>query len=431
MVKKYQVIDQVTRKAEMDDAVERFPDELVDELLAGTRGEDLLGRGGLIGRLAGRLVERSLQAELSEQMGYEAGSATSTPHEAGNTYNGTSAKTLKTEYGDVAIRVPRDRDGDFEPKLIAKGQRRLGGLDEQIIALYAGGMTVSEVCNYLTSMYDTQIGKDVITRVTDAVLEDVKVWQTRPLEPVYPIVLLDALIVKVRDGGSVVNKPAYLAIGVTPDGDRETLGTWFAPPDPQGKNPGESAKFWMHVLNSLKQRGVTDILVACVDGLTGFTDAIETIFPHTTVQTCIVHLIRASMRYVPYKDRRKVARSLRAVYTAIDADAAADALDLVDREWGQRYPSLIKTWRNAWEHVTPFLAFPADVRRVIYTTNAIENLNRQIRKIIKTRGHFPTDDAARKLIWLAITNAEKGWRRVYNWDSARVAFAIHFEDRMP
>jgi transposase-like protein len=284
-------------------------------------------------------------------------------------------------------------------------------------------MSVRDIRAQLQEIYGTEVSPDLISRVTDAVIEDARAWQTRPLESVYPVLYLDALQVRVRDGANVRKLACYLAIGVRLDGRRETLGIWF--------QRTEGAKFWMSVLSDLKQRGVDDVLICCVDGLAGFPEAIEAVYPHAWTQTCIVHLVRQSMRFVPYKDRKQVARDLRAIYTAADAETAELELEAFAETWDGRYPMIAESWRRAWEHVVPFLAFPADVRRILYTTNTIEALNRQIRKVIKTKGHFPTEDAARKLIYLAIRNAEQNWRRAYNWSQALVAFKIHFGDRIP
>ena len=388
-----------------------LPDELIDELLAGARTpEEITGPDGLLHRLTKRLVERAMAAELSEHLGYERGQAP--PGGVGNARNGFSEKTIHTGHGSVRIEQPRDRAGSFEPQIVRKHQRRFEGFDEKIVALYGRGMSVRDIQAHLRELYGVEVGHDLISRVTDAVLEDV-----------YPILFLDALIVKVRDGGAVRNLACYVAIGVNLEGERDVLGLWF--------QSSEGAKFWLAVLNELKQRGVRDVLVCCVDGLKGFPEAIEAVFPHTWVQTCIVHLIRQSLRFVPDKHRRPVAKDLKPIYTAVDADAAAEALAEFDRIWGERYPMIAKTWRDTWEHVIPFLAFPTDVRRVVYTTNTIEALHRQIRKTIKTRGHFPTEEAARKLIYLSIINAKKSWRQTYNWTSALLAFKIHFGDRLP
>lgn len=399
-----------------------LPDELIDELLAGARRpEEITGPDGLLQRLTKRLVERAMAAELTDHLGYEHGQAP--PGGAGNARNGTTPKTVHTGHGSVRIAQPRDRQGSFEPQILPKHQRRFDGFDDKIIAMYGRGMSVRDIQAHLAEIYGVEVGHDLISRVTDAVLEDVREWQARPLEDVYPILFLDALIVKIRDGGAVRNKACYVAVGVNLDGERDVLGLWF--------QQAEGAKFWLAVLNELKQRGVSDVLICCVDGLKGFPEAIEAVFPHAWVQTCIVHLIRSSLRFVPDKHRKKVAHDLRPIYTALDADAAKQALERFETEWGERYPMIGKTWRDAWEHVIPFLAFPPEVRRVVYTTNTIEALHRQIRKTIKTRGHFPTEEAARKLIYLSIQNAQKSWRNTYHWSSALLSFKIHFGDRLP
>lgn len=397
-------------------------DDLIDELLGGARtAQEIAGPDGLLGQLTRRLLERALEAEITEHLGYPAGQAPAGG--VGNSRNGRPAKTVLTDHGPVRVRSPRDRNGTFEPEIVGKRQTRWVGFDEKVIALYARGLTVREIQGHLSEIYATEVSPDLISRITDAVLDDVKTWQTRPLEALYAIVYLDALIVKIRDGQTVRNHACYLAIGVNCDGEREVLGIWF--------QRTEGAKFWLQVLTDLKTRGVADVLVCCVDGLTGFPDAIEAVFPQTWVQTCIVHLVRSSMRFVPYKDRRAVAADLKTIYTAVDADAAADALERFAERWDARFPTISRSWLEHWEHVIPFLAFPPDLRRVVYTTNTIEALNRQIRKIIKTRGQFPTEDAARKLIYLAIDRAERKWRRAYDWNAAMAAFKIHFGDRIP
>jgi putative transposase len=400
----------------------RLSDALIDELLAGARTEEeIVGAGGLLADLTRRLVERALSAELTEHLGYE-------PHQeppggSGNTRNGTTPKTLVTEHGPVQVKTPRDRNASFEPKIVRKGQRRFQGFDDKILALYSRGLSTRDIEAHLQEIYGVKVGRDLISTVTDAVMDDVRAWQQRPLDDVYPVVFLDCLVLKIREGGTVARRACYLALGVTVDGDRDVLGMWF--------QETEGAKFWMQVLTDLKQRGVRDILICCVDGLKGFPEAIEAIFPHTVVQTCIVHLIRHSLKYVPRREREQVARDLKPIYTASDADAAQHALEGFDDKWGARFPVITQAWLNAWEYVTPFLAFPPEVRRVIYTTNAIEALNRQLRKAIKTKGHFPNEDAARKLIYLAITNAVPAWTRTRNWTTALLAFKIHFADRLP
>jgi transposase-like protein len=397
-------------------------DEALDALLAGVNtADEIAGPDGLLQHLTRRLLNRALEVELTEHLGYPPGQAP--PGGAGNARNGQPGKTVLTDQGPLRIRSARDRNGTFEPQIVRKRQTRWVGFDEKVIALYGRGLTVREIQGYLAEIYGTDVSPDLISKITDAVLEDAKQWQQRPLDAVYPIVYLDALIVKIRDGQSVRNHACYLAIGVNTDGERDVLGMWF--------QRTEGAKFWLQVLTELKHRGVQDVLVCCVDGLTGFTDAIEAVFPDAWVQTCIVHQVRSSLRFVPYKDRKPVAADLRKIYTAADQDAAADELQTFAEKWDGKYPTISSSWLEHWEQITPFLAFPADLRRVVYTTNSIEALNRQIRKIIKTRGHFPTEDAARKLIYLAITNAEKKWKQTYNWNSALAAFKIHFGDRLP
>src|SRR5277367_442805 len=410
------------RKRSSSPLREQLPDELIDELLVGARTEEqLVGPGGVLAGLTKRLLERAMEVELADHLGYEHGGSPSDG--TGNTRNGSTPKTLATEHGPVPIETPRDRDGSFEPKIVRKRQRRFEGFDDKIIALYSRGLSTRDIQAYLQDLYGVEIGRDLISRVTDAVMDDARAWASRPLDDVYPIVFLDCLVLKIRDGGSVQRRACYLALGVNMEGERDVLGMWF--------QETEGAKFWMVVLNELKQRGIQDILIACVDGLKGFPEAIEAVFPKTTVQTCIVHLIRNSLKYVPRREREQVARDLKPIYTALDADAAHAALEAFDEQWGQRFPVITQAWLNAWEHVTPFLAFPEQVRRVIYTTNAIEALNRQLRKAIKTKGHFPNEDAARKLIYLAVSNAVPQWTKTRNWTIALLAFKIHFGDRLP
>jgi putative transposase len=405
-----------------DEMRRKLPDSVVDELLAGASSEEeIVGPGGLLSQLTKRLVERALEVEITDHLGYER--HVEPPGGAENQRNGSTRKTLVTEHGPVEINTPRDRDGSFEPKLVRKRQRRFEGFDEKILALYSRGLSTRDIERYLRELYGVSVGRDLISRVTDAVMDDARAWQQRPLEDVYPVVFLDCMVLKIRDGGSVQRRACYIAMGITMTGGRDVLGLWF--------QETEGAKFWMQVLSELKHRGVRDILIACVDGLTGFPEAIEAIFPQTTVQTCIVHLIRVSLRYVPRREFDQVARDLKPIYTAVDADAASAALEAFDEKWGTRFPPIVQAWQDAWEHVTPFLAFPPEVRRVIYTTNAIEALNRQLRKAVKTKGHFPSEDAARKLIYLAIQNAVPQWTRTRAWTKALLAFKIHFGDRLP
>lgn len=413
-----------TRRVELDESARErlegvIDPEALERALEGLDPEQITGAGGLITQLAGRVINAALEAELDDHLGRPHGA----PALDGNHRNGATRKTLATEVGDVEIETPRDRDGGFEPKLVGKRQTRLAGLDERVIGLYAGGMSVREISAQLSELYGAEIGRDQVSRITAAVLEDVEEWRHRPLEEIYAIVYLDALVVKVRSDRSVTKRSCYLAIGVTAEGERECLGIWW--------QETEGAKFWLAVLNDLHQRGVRDVLICCVDGLSGFTEAIEAVFPAAWVQTCIVHQIRAGMRYVSFKDRKVVARDLRPIYTAPNAEAAEAQLTAFEAAWGDRYPMIGQSWRARWEQITPFLSLPEDLRRIVYTTNSIEGLNRQIRKAIKTRGHFPDEDAATKLIYLAIMRAEGKWRTAYNWSAARRALKIHFGERMP
>jgi putative transposase len=398
-----------------------LPDDALQDALEGLRPEEITGPGGLMSRLAGRVLETALGAELTEHLGSPPGQAP--PGGAGNHRNGHMAKTVQTDLGPVEIRTPRDRAGTFEPRLVGKRQTRLAGLDDRVLDLYAGGMSVRDIAAHLQGLCGVEIGRDTISRVTDAVLEDVAAWRSRPLERIYPIVYFDALHVKVREDRSVRTRACYLAVGVTVEGDREALGIWW--------QDTEGAKFWLAVLNDLQRRGVHDVLIACVDGLTGFPDAIAAVFPQAWVQTCIVHQIRASLRYVNYRDRRRLAADLRPVYTAATADAALDELERFDQTWGARDPMIAQAWRRDWDHIIPFLALPEDLRRIVYTTNTIEAMHRQIRKAIKTRGHFPDEQAATKLIYLAIERAETKWRSVRAWTAGLAALKIHFGDRLP
>jgi transposase-like protein len=398
-----------------------LPPAALEEALEGLEAEQITGPGGLLTQLAGRVIETALGAELSEHLGYPPGQAP--PGGAGNVRNGSTGKKVQSDLGPVEVRTPRDRKGTFEPQLVRKRQTRLAGLDDKILALYAGGMTVRDIAAHLSDLYGCEIGRDTISRVTDAVLEDVAAWRSRPLERVYPIVYFDALFIKVREDRSVRARACYLAMGVTCDGEREVLGIWW--------QEAEGSKFWLAVLNDLHRRGVADVLIACVDGLAGFPEAIEAVFPKAWVQTCIVHQIRSSMRYVNYRDRKAVARDLRPIYTAANADDALVELDGFDETWGQRYPMITAAWREHWEHIVPFLALPDQLRRSVYTTNTIEALHRQIRKAIKTRGHFPDEQAATKLIYLAIEKSEGRWRSNRAWTASRAALKIHFGDRFP
>ena len=367
------------------------------------------------------LIERAMSGELSHHLGY--GRGQDKPKGATNHRNGKSAKTVLTEDGPLHIEVPRDREGSFEPILIPKHERRFKGFDERIVAMYARGMTVREIQGLLMEQYGTEVSAEFISSVTDEVMEEVQAWQSRPLETMYPVVFFDALRVKIRESGVVRNKAVYLALGILPDGSRDVLGLWI--------ENTEGARFWMKVFNDLRNRGVADILIAVTDGLKGIAEALEAVFPATTLQTCIVHLIRNSLEYASWKERRELAAALKPIYTAVDAQAAEAELTAFEQgPWGERYPTVAQAWRRAWDRVVPFFAFAPQVRKLIYTTNAIESLHSQLRKIIRMRGHFPSDEAATKLMWLALRNimVDSG-RSVREWRQAMNQFAIAFGDR--
>ena len=397
----------------------QIPPDLLDQLVTGpmTAGQVQ----GLFDQFKKALLERALGAEMSHHLGYAPGQAK--PEGAGNQRNGKSAKTVLTDTGALRIDVPRDREGTFEPQLIGKHERRFTGFDDKIIAMYARGMTVREIQGFLAEMYSVDVSPDLISSVTDAVMSEVMAWQTRPLESMYPVVFFDALRVKIREDAVVRSKAVYLALGVLPDGTRDILGIWI--------ENTEGAKFWMKVFNDLKTRGVHDILIAVTDGLKGMPEALGAVFPATTLQTCIVHLIRNSLDFANWKERKALAAAIKPIYTAVSAEAAQAELDTFEAgPWGQKFPTVVGAWRRAWDKVIPFFAFPPEVRRVIYTTNAIESVNARLRKIIKTRGHFPSDDAATKLIWLALRNITEDWGRAgHNWKAAMNQFAILYEDR--
>ncbi|MBK8758796.1 MAG: IS256 family transposase [Actinomycetales bacterium] len=378
---------------------ELFTDEMLDQLMAATdeRGLSLTGEGGFLPEMIKAVLERGMEAELTDHLGYEKGDRAG--HGSGNSRNGTTPKTLGTEVGDIDLEQPRDRNSTFASVLVPKGARRLGGLEDMIISLYAGGMTIRDIQHHLAATLGTELSHETISKVTDAVAEEVIAWQTRPLEAFYPVIYLDALMVKIRDGAHVSNRAAHIAVGVDMDGIKHVLGIWI--------QASEGAKFWAGVCAELANRGVKDVLIVCCDGLTGFPEAIETTWREAMVQTCVVHLIRASMRFVSYSDRKAVAALLKPIYTAATEDAALMALTtFTDSALGKKYPAALASWENAWDRFTPFLAFGPALRKVIYTTNAIESLNYQLRKIIKNRGHFPNDTAAIKLLWLAIRNIE-------------------------
>ena len=396
-----------------------IPKELIDQFVSGPMSAEAIQDASMAFKKA--LIERALGAELGHHLGYPQGAER--PEESSNQRNGKSGKTVLTDDGPLRLDIPRDRDGSFAPILIPKHERRFTGFDDKIIAMYARGMTVREIRAFLSEQYGTEVSHDFISSVTDAVLDEVTAWQQRPLEPMYPVIFFDALRVKIRDEGLVRNKAIYLALGVLPDGTRDILGIWI--------ETTEGAKFWMKVFNDLKTRGVEDVLIAVTDGLKGMPEALSAVFPETTLQTCIVHLIRNSLDYAPWDKRRELAKALKPIYQALNADAAEQALLAFETgPWGKQYPTVAKAWKRAWDRVIPFFVFPPAIRKVIYTTNAIESINAQLRKIIKTRGHFPTDDAATELIWLGLRNITANWGKpAHDWKSAMNQFAILYGDR--
>jgi putative transposase len=401
-------------------------DALIEQMLgrADTEGLELLGPGGVLTALTKRVMERALEVEMTDHMGYEKGDPAGWG--SGNNRNGTSPKTVLTDAGAVALDVPRDRNGSFEPKLVPKHRRRIEGFNDLVLGLVSRGMTVRDTQAHLADIYGVDVSPEQISKITDSVLPVLRAWQSRALDAMYPILYLDAIVVKIRDNHTVINKAAHIAMGVDIAGRKQVLGIWL--------EQNEGAKFWLGVLTELKNRGVKDVLIACCDGLSGFPEAIEATWPKATVQTCVVHLIRNSIKYCSYKDRKKIAGALKPIYQAATVDVAADALDTFEIEWGDRYGAIVDLWRRNWERFIPFLAFPAEIRRIIYTTNAIESLNYQLRKATKTRGHFPTDDAALKMLYLAICNigttrgGELG-TGTRGWTNALNAFAIAFPER--
>ena len=400
-------------------ALPQIPSDWLDQVVTGPMTQEAVERVMMGFKKA--VIERALGAEMSHHLGYPPGAVK--PEQRTNHRNGSSGKTVLTDDGPLRIDVPRDRDGSFEPQLIGKHERRFTGFDDKIVAMYARGMTVREIQAFLAEMYGVEVSPEFISNVTDAVMAEVTAWQARPLEAMYPVVFFDALRVKIREDAVVRSKAVYLALGILPDGTRDILGLWI-----EGT---EGAKFWMKVFNDMKTRGCNDILIAVTDGLKGMGEALGVVYPATTLQTCIVHLIRNSLDYASWKDRKALAAAIKPIYTAPSAEAAAAELDAFEQgSWGRRFPTVTASWRRAWSSVIPFFAFPPDVRRVIYTTNAIESVNARLRKIIKTRGHFPSDDAATKLIWLALRNITATWcRPTTNWKTAMNQFAILYEDR--
>jgi putative transposase len=392
----------------------KIPDAILDQLLAGADPKTAFDPNGLLDELKKALAERVLNAEMDHHLASE---------EADNRRNGYGRKTVVTDTGKIELEVPRDRQASFDPQLIAKYQRRFPGFDDKIVSMYARGMSTREIVGHLRDLYGIDVSPDLISAVTDAVLEEIALWQARPLEPVYPLVFFDALRVKIRDEGMVRNKAVHLALGVRADGTKEILGLWL--------EQNEGAKFWLRVMNELKNRGVEDVLIAVVDGLKGFPEAILAVFPEATIQTCVVHLLRHSLDFVSYKDRKAVAGALKDIYRAIDAAAGEAALAAFDEgSWGRRYPAIGQSWRRVWTEVVPFYAFPSDVRRILYTTNAIEALNAKLRRAVRARGHFPTDEAAMKLLFLVLNRTEREWKMPpREWCMAKAQFAVLFGER--
>jgi putative transposase len=406
----------------MDPLAPIMKPELLDELLKMTKDpKALFGAGGLLQQLKGALMERLLEAEMSEHLGYEAYAREG--HGSGNSRNGHTPKTVTTESGPVDLRVPRDRAGTFEPQLVPKHVRRLEGFDEHVLSLYARGMPMREIQEHLRHLYGTDVSPELISRVTDAVLEHMREWQARPLEAVYPVLYIDALYASVRDGGAVSKKAIYVALGVTVAGERDVLGLWI--------EPNEGARTWLSILTELKNRGVQDVLFVCSDGLSGLSQAIGTAFPRATVQTCIVHMIRASLRYIADRDRKHVVAALREVYSAQSEAAAGHAFEAFEQRWGAKYPPVVRLWRSRWDEVVPFLAYPPEVRRILYTTNSIESLNAQLRRVLRPKGQFPNDDAVLKILFLALQRAKPRWKPAPAWKQALTHFAIMFENRLP
>ncbi|WP_445369976.1 IS256 family transposase (plasmid) [Methylomonas sp. HW2-6] len=400
-----------------------IPTDLIDALLSGyQKPEDLLGANGLLKQLTKALVERALEAEMTEHLGHAKHG--SVCNATGNTRNGKSRKTLKGDFGELPIEIPRDRHGQFEPQIIGKHQSRWTGFDDKIISLYARGLTVREIQSHLEELYGTEVSSSLISSVTDAVMEEVKAWQLRPLDPVYPIVYLDCIHVKVRDTGAVRVKAVYLAIGINMSGEKEVLGLWIA--------QTEGAKFWLQVVTDLKNRGVQDIFIACVDGLKGFPEAIEAVYPQAAVQLCIVHLVRNSLNYVSWKMRKQIADDLKRIYQSATVVEAEQRLAEFEAQWNEAYPPIAQIWRRNWDRIIPFFDYPPEIRRIIYTTNAIESVNMSLRKITKNRGSFPSDEALSKLFYLALMNISQKWTMpLHDWKAALNRFSIQFEDRMP
>lgn len=397
--------------------------KLIDQLLVNyKKPEDIIGEHGLLKQFTKAVLERVMQAEMTTHLGY--GKSDPVGYNSGNSRNGVTTKTLKGEFGELPLETPRDRNGSFEPMMISKGQTRFTGFDEKIISLYARGMSTRDIQGHLQDMYKVEVSPTLISNVTEEVMEEVKTWQNRPLDMVYPVMYLDALVVKIRENGHVRNKAIYVAIGITMEGHKEVLGLWAG--------HAEGAKFWLQVLTELKNRGVADVFIFCVDGLKGFPDAIATVFQEAQVQLCVVHQIRGSLNYVSWKQRKEVAADLKPIYRANTVEEAGQRLDDFAAKWDGQYPTISQMWRRNWDGLTPFFAYPADIRKVIYTTNAVESLNMSLRKVIKTRGSFPTSESAMKLLYLALENITKKWTMpIPNWKAALQRFTILLGDRVP
>ncbi len=397
--------------------------DLIKELLKDyKKPEDLIGKDGILKQLTKALLETALDSELTEHLGYEKNALSQKKNN--NPRNGKSRKTLKTDHGDMNISVPRDRQSDFEPQIVQKGQRRFTGFDDKILSMYARGMTVRDIQGHLTDIYNVDVSPDLISTVTDGIMDMVREWQNRPLDTIYPIMYFDALRMKIRDDGRVVNKAVYLALGVNMDGHKDVLGIWL--------DKNEGAKFWLNVFTELKNRGVNDILIACVDGLTGLPDAIESVYPETEVQLCIVHMVRNSLKFVSYKDRKRMATDLKTIYKAVTVEQAESALTVFGETWDKKYPMVSQSWLSHWDNIIPFFAYSEEIRKVIYTTNAIESLNSTLRKVTKNRNSFPNDESAIKLLYMALQNIMKKWTMpIRNWPLAVHQFAIRFGERVP
>jgi putative transposase len=396
--------------------------EVIDKLLTNyQKPEDIIGENGLLKQLTKALVERAMEAELTTHLGYEKHDPVG--HGSGNSRNGASKKRLKGDFGEVEIAVPRDRNASFEPQIVPKGETRFTGFDDKILSMYARGMTTRDIQGHLEEIYGVAVSPTLISNVTEAIMEEVRAWQSRPLDALYPIVYLDALMIKMRENGTVQNRAVYVALGVTREGQKEVLGLW--------SSANEGAKFWLQVLTELKNRGLQDIFIACVDGLKGFPQAIEAVYPQTTVQLCIVHLVRGSLQYVSWKERRAVAQDLRSIYQATTVEGAEQEREAFAARWDRQYPTISALWRRHWEQITPLFAFPPEIRRIIYTTNAVESLHMILRKVIKTRGSFPNEEAAMKLLYLALRNVSKRWGLLPNWKEAMNRFALLWEARFP